>query len=71
MEAFVEKIEGNTRRYLHLFADKLDELVPVPTEAAEPDIADILAMHRQQRTQDASTGVSRSRAPSLSKDACC
>jgi hypothetical protein len=41
----VTKIESNTKRYLQIFAEAIDNLMPTPTEAAEPDIADILAMH--------------------------
>eukprot|EP00955_Chlamydomonas_euryale_P056358 356388-Chlamydomonas_euryale.AAC.7 len=37
---------------------QVDELLPAPTHAAEPDIADILALHRQQRQQDPTSGVS-------------
>ena len=43
----VEKIESNTKRYLALFADAADDLLSAlkATEAAEPDVADVLASH--------------------------
>lgn len=44
-EGLVERVENNTKRYLHLLADIADEIMPTPTEAAEPDVADILAHH--------------------------
>ena len=41
----VERVENNTKRYLHLLAEIADGIMPTPIEAAEPDVADILAHH--------------------------
>ncbi|GAX82599.1 hypothetical protein CEUSTIGMA_g10025.t1 [Chlamydomonas eustigma] len=57
LKNLVENIEGNCKRYQYLFSEVIDDILPRATEAAEPDVADILALHRGQRTQDASTGA--------------
>ena len=41
----VQSIEGNAKRYQHLFAEVADTIMPRATEAAEADVADILAQH--------------------------
>ncbi len=45
MGKLVESIEGNSKRYQHLFAEVADDLIPRSTAAEEPDVADILAHH--------------------------
>jgi len=45
MDGLVHSIEGNTKRYQQLFAEVIDAIMPKPTEASEPDVADILAHH--------------------------
>ena len=45
MGRLVQSIEGNTKRYQQLFAEVIDDIMPKPTEASEPDVADILAHH--------------------------
>ena len=45
MGRLVQSIEGNTKRYEQLFAEVIDNIMPKPTEASEPDVADILAHH--------------------------
>jgi hypothetical protein len=45
LSKLVENIEGNCKRYQYLFSEVIDDILPRATEAAEPDVADILALH--------------------------
>ena len=53
-EEFVLAIEKNTFRYLKLFAQAVDELMPDPSEpltAEQEDAVDILWMHRKRQSE--------------------
>ena len=51
---FARNVRDNTRRYLTLFADAADELMPAPTSAFEgtEDVFDVLMRQRQYAEQD-------------------
>jgi len=51
---FARNVRDNTRRYLSLFADAADELMPLPTSAFEgtEDVFDVLMRQRQYAEQD-------------------
>lgn len=52
-EVFWERVIGNTRRYVGIFADAVDELMPEPTEAVAADEdRDILMTQRVDETSD-------------------
>ncbi|KAK9147038.1 hypothetical protein Sjap_006941 [Stephania japonica] len=50
-EEFLRRITENTKRYLGVFADAIDEVMPEPTEVFQDDDHDILMT---QRSEDAS-----------------
>lgn len=45
-EEFLRRITENTRRYIGIFADAIDQLMPEPTEAFTDDDHDILMIQR-------------------------
>ena len=45
-EEFLRRVTENTRRYIGIFADAIDELMPEPTEAFTDDDHDILMTQR-------------------------
>ena len=45
-EDFFRRVKENTRRYIGIFADAIDELMPEPTEAFTDDDHDILMTQR-------------------------
>lgn len=45
-EEFRNRVQENTRRYIGIFADAIDELIPEPTEAFTDDDHDILMTQR-------------------------
>ena len=42
------RVTSNTRRYIGIFADAIDELIPEPTEALQDDDHDILMTQRAE-----------------------
>ncbi|KAJ4779748.1 DNA helicase [Rhynchospora pubera] len=66
-EGFWERVVGNTRRYVGIFAEAVDELMPEPTEAilADED-RDILMTQRVDETSDSAdpTADSHQKMPS-------
>lgn len=53
-EGFVRRVIENTRRYLGVFAEAIDELIPEPTEPFIDDDHDILMTQRSEEgTQNA------------------
>lgn len=51
-EDFVGRVTDNTRRYIGIFADAIDELVPEPTEAFPDDDHDVLMTQRAEEGPD-------------------
>ncbi|KAJ9547596.1 hypothetical protein OSB04_020139 [Centaurea solstitialis] len=47
-EEFVGRVTENTRRYISIFADAIDDLIPDPTEALPDDDHDILMTQRAE-----------------------
>lgn len=47
-EEFLKRVTENTRRYIGIFADAIDELMPEPTEAFPDDDHDILMTQRNE-----------------------
>ena len=47
-EDFLRRVTENTRRYIGIFADAIDELMPEPTEAFPDDDHDILMTQRSE-----------------------
>lgn len=45
-EEFLRRITENTRRYIGIFADAIDELLPEPTEVLPDDDNDIFMTQR-------------------------
>lgn len=45
-EEFLRRVTENTRRYIGIFADAIDELLPEPTEVLLDDDHDILMTQR-------------------------
>ena len=58
-EEFLRRVTENTRRYVGIFADAIDEVLPKPTEAFPDDDHDILMT---QRSEDATENVEGSDA---------
>ncbi|CAK7348423.1 unnamed protein product [Dovyalis caffra] len=58
-EEFLRRVTENTRRYVGIFADAIDEVLPEPTEAFPDDDHDILMT---QRSEDATENVEGSDA---------
>ncbi|KAF9669264.1 hypothetical protein SADUNF_Sadunf14G0089700 [Salix dunnii] len=58
-EEFLRRVTENTRRYIGIFADAIDEVLPKPTEAFPDDDHDILMT---QRSEDATENVEGSDA---------
>ncbi|KAJ4968321.1 hypothetical protein NE237_015022 [Protea cynaroides] len=63
-EEFLRRVTENTRRYLGIFADAIDELVPQPTEAFPDDDHDILMTQRtEEGTENADGSDPHQRMP--------
>lgn len=56
-EDFLRRITENTRRYIGIFSEAIDELMPEPTEAFPDDDQDILMTQRSEDVADNSEGV--------------
>ncbi|KAL4566956.1 hypothetical protein LXL04_022526 [Taraxacum kok-saghyz] len=56
-EEFVGRVTENTRRYVGVFADAIDELIPKPTEAFQDDDLDILMTQRAEEGNDNADGT--------------
>ncbi|KAL4572175.1 hypothetical protein LXL04_018944 [Taraxacum kok-saghyz] len=54
---FVGRVTENTRRYVGVFADAIDELIPEPTEAFQDDDLDILMTQRAEEGNDNADGT--------------
>lgn len=64
-EEFIIRVTENTRRYIAVFADAIDELLPEPTEPFSDDDHDILLTQRSEERKDAAGGMDpRQRMPS-------
>ncbi|KAL6978278.1 Mcm2-7 hexameric complex component [Sarracenia purpurea var. burkii] len=55
-EDFLGRITENTRRYIGIFADAIDELMPEPTEAFPDDDQDILMTQRSEEGTENTDG---------------
>lgn len=53
-EEFFRRVTENTRRYIAIFSNAIDELMPEPTEAFPDDDHDILMT---QRSEDATENM--------------
>ncbi|GJV52220.1 DNA replication licensing factor MCM7 [Tanacetum coccineum] len=56
-EEFVGRVTSNTRRYVGIFADAIDELIPEPTEALQDDDHDILMTQRAEEGNENADGT--------------
>ncbi|KAK4765841.1 hypothetical protein SAY87_007483 [Trapa incisa] len=63
-EQFILRVTENTRRYISLFADAIDELLPEPTEPFSDDDHDILLTQRSEERKDSDGMDPRQRMPS-------
>lgn len=55
-EEFLRRITENTRRYIGIFADAIDEILPEPTEVLLDDDHDILMTQRTEEATDSAGG---------------
>ncbi|KAL6505389.1 Mcm2-7 hexameric complex component [Orobanche gracilis] len=55
-EEFLRRITENTRRYIGIFADAIDEIMPEPTEVLLDDDHDILMTQRTEEATDSAGG---------------
>lgn len=56
-EGFIRRVTQNTRRYIQIFADAIDELIPEPTEAfPDDDDHDILMTQRSEEGNENADG---------------
>ncbi|XP_071718775.1 DNA replication licensing factor MCM7-like [Rutidosis leptorrhynchoides] len=55
-EEFVGRVTHNTRRYIDIFADAIDEMIPEPTEALPDDDHDILMTQRAEEGNENADG---------------
>ncbi|KAG6748399.1 hypothetical protein POTOM_048320 [Populus tomentosa] len=55
-EEFLRRVTENTRRYVGIFADAIDEVLPKPTEAFPDDDHDILMTQRSEDTTENAEG---------------
>ncbi|KAI3787486.1 hypothetical protein L1987_41992 [Smallanthus sonchifolius] len=63
-EEFVGRVTENTRRYVEIFADAIDELIPEPTEVLQDDDHDILMTQRAEEGNENADGTDpRQRMP--------
>lgn len=63
-EEFLNRVIENTRRYIGIFADAIDELMPAPTETFTDDDHDILMTQRSDEgTEGADGSDPRQRMP--------
>lgn len=51
-EGFLKRVTENTRRYIQIFANAIDELMPEPTEAFPDDDHDILMTQRSEEVTE-------------------
>lgn len=56
-EAFLRRVTENTRRYIGIFGEAVDELMPEPTEPFPDDDHDILLTQRSEDRRDNVDGV--------------
>ncbi|OWM86098.1 DNA replication licensing factor MCM7 [Punica granatum] len=56
-DEFVRRVIENTRRYIAIFAEAIDELLPEPTEPFSDDDHDILLTQRSEDRRDTADGV--------------
>ncbi|XP_030543309.1 DNA replication licensing factor MCM7 [Rhodamnia argentea] len=56
-EGFLRRVTENTRRYIGIFAEAIDELMPEPTEPFPDDDHDILLTQRSEDRRDNVDGV--------------
>ncbi|KAI6694613.1 hypothetical protein NL676_022323 [Syzygium grande] len=56
-EEFLRRVTENTRRYIGIFAEAIDELMPEPTEPFPDDDHDILLTQRSEDRRDNVDGV--------------
>lgn len=56
-EEFLRRVTENTRRYIAIFAEAIDELLPEPTEPFSDDDHDILLTQRSEDRRDNADGV--------------
>lgn len=56
-EEFLRRVTENTRRYIGIFADAIDELIPEPTEAFPDDDHDILMTQRSEEGTENTDGA--------------
>ncbi|KAF8036778.1 hypothetical protein BT93_C2477 [Corymbia citriodora subsp. variegata] len=56
-EAFLRRVTENARRYIGIFAEAIDELMPEPTEPFPDDDHDILLTQRSEDRRDNVDGV--------------
>lgn len=63
-EGFLKRITENTRRYIQIFANAIDELMPEPTEAFLDDDHDILMTQRSEEvTENMDASDSKQKMP--------
>lgn len=55
-EEFLSRVTENTRRYIGIFADAIDELMPEPTETFVDDDHDILMTQRSDEGTEGADG---------------
>ncbi|KAF6143350.1 hypothetical protein GIB67_001294 [Kingdonia uniflora] len=55
-EEFLRRVTENTRRYIGIFADAIDEIMPEPTEAFPDDDHDILMTQRSEEASENTDG---------------
>lgn len=64
-EEFIRRVTENTRRYITIFAEAIDELLPEPTVLFSDDDHDILLTQRSEEKRDAADGMDpRQKMPS-------
>ncbi|KAL7591140.1 hypothetical protein Lser_V15G35007 [Lactuca serriola] len=56
-EEFVGRVTENTRRYVGIFADAIDELIPEPTEAIQEDDSDVFHTQRAEEGNENPDGT--------------
>ncbi|GKC69503.1 hypothetical protein Tco_1115386 [Tanacetum coccineum] len=62
-EEFVGRVTSNTYRYVGIFADAIDELIPKPTEALQDDDHDILMTQRAEGNENADGADPKQKMP--------
>lgn len=51
------RVTENTRRYVGIFADAIDELIPEPTEAIQEDDSDVFHTQRAEEGNENPDGT--------------